>query len=229
MAILTRARAKKPSGTNPRWKKRYRKWNVRLLLRCANQRFTSFADLNAAIRERLERPQSSGDEKLWLLPSPPSLSRWTNRHCSPCPPSPLSLPVWKQAKVNLDYHLEVGQALLLGALLGFCPGARSASKSANAWWRSFMTIAALPCIPVRVPAMVTPPSPSICRPRPLGLQTSVERHLPGLGAAGGSLTPISSVTAIFAAKAHEEQAVSHPQRPAVLSHSLWGSAIRGRL
>ena len=63
------ARAKKPRDKSPRWEKSGTGSGTSdYCSPLRHQRFTSFADLNAAIRERLERPQSSGDEKLWLPP-----------------------------------------------------------------------------------------------------------------------------------------------------------------
>ena len=68
-----------------------------------------------------------------------------------------------------------------------------------------MTIAALPCIPVRPLAMVTPPSPSICRPNTGPTKHQSKDTFLAWAQQVGPHTH-QQVTAIFAAKAHEEQA-----------------------
>jgi transposase len=67
VAILP-ARAKKPRD-KAKVEKAVQEVERQILAPLRHQRFTSFSDLNEAIRERLEAAQWAGDEKLWLLPS----------------------------------------------------------------------------------------------------------------------------------------------------------------
>jgi transposase len=71
-----------------------------------HQSFTSFTALNEAMRPRLEalngrtmRDYGQSRRRLFETVDQPALK--------PLPQHPFSLATWKQAKVNLDYHIEV--------------------------------------------------------------------------------------------------------------------------
>ena len=104
VAILP-ARAKKPRDKS-KVEKAVQEVERQIIAPLRHQRFTSFADLNAAIRERLERlnhrvMKSYGCSRRTLFEQvdQPALQ--------PLPTQPFVFARWKQAKVNLDYHLEV--------------------------------------------------------------------------------------------------------------------------
>lgn len=71
-----------------------------------HQRFTSFSQVNAAIRERLTRlnahlMKSYGRSRRELF------EQLDQPALSPLPRQPFVFARWKQAKINLDYHLEI--------------------------------------------------------------------------------------------------------------------------
>ncbi|MGF1459288.1 MAG: IS21 family transposase [Leptolyngbyaceae cyanobacterium] len=104
VAILP-ARSKKPRDKS-KVEKAVQEVERQILAPLRHQRFTSFTDLNAAIRERLEKlnhrlMKSYGCSRRVLFEQvdQPALQ--------PLPTHPFVFARWKQAKVNLDYHLEV--------------------------------------------------------------------------------------------------------------------------
>ena len=104
VAILP-ARAKKPRD-KAKVEKAVQEVERQILAPLRHQRFTSFSELNEAMRERLEqlneRVMKSYDcsrRELFEQVDQPALQ--------PLPACPFVFARWKQAKVNLDYHLEV--------------------------------------------------------------------------------------------------------------------------
>jgi transposase len=104
VAILP-ARAKKPRDKS-KVEKAVQEVERQILAPLRHVRFTSFSELNTAIRERLEhlnqrvmKSYGCSRRALFEQVDQPALQ--------PLPPHPFVFARWKQAKVNLDYHLEV--------------------------------------------------------------------------------------------------------------------------
>ncbi|MEO1445251.1 MAG: IS21 family transposase [Cyanobacteria bacterium J06635_11] len=104
VAILP-ARAQKPRD-KAKVEKAVQEVERQILAPLRHQRFTSFTDLNTAIQVRLEKlnqrvmkPYGCSRRVLFEQVDQPALQ--------PLPARPFVFARWKQAKVNLDYHLEV--------------------------------------------------------------------------------------------------------------------------
>ena len=104
VAILP-ARSKKPRD-KAKVEKAVQEVERQILAPLRHQHFTSFTDLNAAIQARLEKlnhrlmkSYSCSRRVLFEQVDQPALQ--------PLPTHPFVFARWKQAKVNLDYHLEV--------------------------------------------------------------------------------------------------------------------------
>lgn len=104
VAILP-ARSRKPRDKS-KVEKAVQEVERQILAPLRHERFASFTDLNAAIQERLEKlnhrvMKSYGCSRrdLFEQVDQPALQ--------PLPTHPFVFARWKQAKVNLDYHLEV--------------------------------------------------------------------------------------------------------------------------
>lgn len=80
-----------------------------ILASLRNRTFFSLEELNRAIREELERLNNRPFQK--LEGSRRSLYEQLDRPAlQPLPATPYVLAVWKKARVNIDYHIEVEKA-----------------------------------------------------------------------------------------------------------------------
>jgi transposase len=77
-----------------------------VLARLRHEHFGSFADLNAAIRERL-KPLNERTMRGYGVSRRVLFEQVDQPALSPLPVHPFVFAQWKSAKVNLDYHIEV--------------------------------------------------------------------------------------------------------------------------
>ena len=77
-----------------------------ILAALRSRRFLSLAELNEAIREKLEAFHTTSHSRNGKAAGPPALPR-SSCSCCPLPAAPFELAVWKVAAVQYNYHISV--------------------------------------------------------------------------------------------------------------------------